>query len=138
MDHPNVFRFEGKLWVSERPAEEARGALAEQRAWDAATARAQRWWIAIAIGAALGLVVVLALSTAAGIVGFLYLIVLPVGIAIGSVLGAVVNKRFNPNAGVAPATPRPVVPELHRVTPSVARRIPDGATAAEIIALARR
>ncbi|MFZ2963411.1 MAG: hypothetical protein WA006_01865 [Rhodoglobus sp.] len=104
-DHPNVFRYEGRTWVSLAPRDEARAALAAQRAWDAATARAQRWWVAIAIGA---------------------------------VLGAMVNKRFNPGAGAAQATERTGVPELTRVPASLAHRISDDATAAEIIERARR
>jgi hypothetical protein len=136
-DHPNVFRYEGRLWVSPAPREEARAALVAQRAWDAATARAQRWWVAIVIGAVLGVGAVLGLGVLTGAPPFLYLIVLPIGFAFGAVLGAMVNKRFNPGAGATQATPRPQVPELTRVRASLARRIAPNATAAEIIAAAR-
>lgn len=137
-EHPNVFRYEGKLWVSLAPREEARTAFAAQRAWDAAAERAQRWWIAIAIGAVVGVAAVLCVGVLTGAPPFLYLIVLPVGFAFGAVLGAMVNKRFNPGAGTAPATPRPEVPELTRVRASLARRVPADASAAEIIAMAKR
>ena len=136
-DHPNVFRYEGRTWVSLAPRDEARSALAAQRAWDAAAARAQRWWVAITIGAVLGVGVVLGLGVLTGAPPFLYLIVLPIGFAFGAVLGAMANKRFNPGAAAAPATPRPQVPELTRVRASLARRIDPDATAADIIALAR-
>lgn len=137
-EHANVFRFEGRTWVSLAPRDEARAALAAQRAWDAATARAQRWWIAIAIGAVLGTAIVFGVGVLTGAPPFLNLIVLPIGFAFGAVLGAMANKRFNPGAAEAPATQRPAVPELTRVPASLARRIPDDTTAAEIIALARR
>jgi hypothetical protein len=135
-DHPNVFRYEGRLWVSLAPRDEARAALVAQRAWDAATARAQRWWVAIVIGAVLGVAIVLGLGVLTGAPPFLYLIVLPIGFAFGAVLGALVNKRFNPDATAAQATARPAVPELTRVRASLARRVDPEATAAEIIALA--
>jgi hypothetical protein len=137
-DHPNVFRFEGRTWVSLAPRDEARAALAAQRAWDAATARAQRWWVAIAVGAVLGTAIVFAVGVLTGAPPFLNLIVLPIGFAFGAVLGAMVNKRFNPGAVAAQASARPEVPELTRVPASLARRIDPEATAAEIIALARR
>lgn len=137
-DHPNVFRYEGRLWVSLAPRDQARAALVAQRAWDAATARAQRWWVAIVIGAVLGVGTVLGLGVLTGAPPFLYLIVLPLGFAFGAVLGAVLNKRFNPAATAVQATARPEAPELTRVPASLARRIPDDATASEIIALARR
>lgn len=137
MDHPNVFRFEGRTWVSLAPADEARAVLAAQRAWDAATAKAQRWWVAISIGAVLGVAAVLGIGLALGAPGFLYLIVLPVGFAFGAVIGARLNRRFNPGALTPPSTPRPQVPELYRLRASVLRRIPEDATAADIIALAK-
>jgi hypothetical protein len=136
MDH--LFRFEGRLWVSLAPADEARQALAAQRAWDAQTARAQRWWVAIVLGAVVGTAAVLVLGTATGLPGFVYLILLPVGFGAGAVLGAVANKRFNPGALEAPSTPRPVVPELFRVPASALRRLPGDATAADVIAAVRR
>ncbi|HWR85712.1 MAG TPA: hypothetical protein VN200_06950 [Rhodoglobus sp.] len=136
--NPNLFRYEGRTWVSETPPVQARAALEAQRAWDAQTARAQRWWVAIVIGAVLGTATVLGLGVLSGAPGFLYLIVLPLGFAFGAVLGALANKRFNPGALQAPSTPRPPVPELHRVHSSVLRRIPADATAAQIIELVRR
>jgi hypothetical protein len=137
MEHPNVFRFENRTWVSTAPADEARAALVAQRAWDSATAKAQRWWVAIGIGAVLGVAAVLGAGIALGAPGFLYLIVLPVGFAFGAVIGARVNRRFNPGALTPPSTPRPQVPELYRLRASVLRRIPEGASAAEIIELAK-
>lgn len=136
MNH--LFRFEGRLWVSLAPADEARAALAAQRAWDAAAGRAQRWWVAIVIGAMLGVSAVLGLGVLTGLPPFVYLILLPVGFAAGAVVGAMVNKRFNPAASRAPSTPRPIVPELHRVPASALRRLPADASAADIIALVRR
>ena len=41
--HPNVFRTDGRLWVSELPGAEARAQLVEQRAWDDAHLKSQRW-----------------------------------------------------------------------------------------------
>lgn len=131
-DHPNVFRYEGKLWVSELPREEAHRQLVAQRAWDAATAKQQRWWVAIVVGAAVGVLAVLGLGIALGAPPVIYLFVLPVGFGAGAVLGAVVNKRLL-GVEALPATERPEVVHLTKVPFLVARRAAADATAREII-----
>ena len=133
-DHPNVFRFEGKLWVSELPRDEARTQLIEQRAWDAANTKLQRWWVAIAIGAAVGVGVTLLLGTVSGLPPYVYLLLLPVGFGAGAVLGALVNKRFNaPESQHASLPSRPVTVELTRVPSRVAAKAPGTATARQLI-----
>jgi len=137
-DHPNVFRYEGKMWVSEQPREIALAQLVEQRAWDATNARLQRWWVAIAIGAVVGTAGTLALGTAAGLSPGIYLVLLPLGFGAGAVLGAVVNKRFTPDAQHSSLGPRPVITPLTRVPPRVARNAPPEASAKELIGWATR
>ena len=133
-DHPKVFRFEGRTWVSELPREDALAQLTRQRAWDAANARLQRWWVAIVIGAAVGTAGTLALGTAAGLFPAVYLVLLPLGFGVGAVLGALVNKRFfAPDPQHASLGPRPVIAALTRIPPRVVRAAPPEATAKELI-----
>ncbi|CAN5251030.1 hypothetical protein BH09ACT5_BH09ACT5_24710 [soil metagenome] len=137
-DSPWVFRFEGLLWVSEAPRERALAALQEQRAWDARNARLQRWWIAIIIGAAVGVVATLALGTATGIPPATYLFALPVGFGIGAVGGALVNRRITPESAHASLPPRPTTPFLVRVPPRVASKAPADASARDLIEWSQR
>lgn len=136
--NPWVFRFEGKLWVSEAPRERALKALTAQRAWDGQNARLQRWWLAIVIGSALGVAAALALGIATGAPPALYLFALPVGFGVGAVLGALVNKRFTPDAQHASLPERPTTPVLVRVPPRVAATAPADASAKELIEWATR
>lgn len=136
--NPWVFRFEGKLWVSETPRERAVAELTAQRAWDAQNAKLQRWWVAIAIGAAVGVVATLALGTATGIPPAVYLFALPVGFGVGAVLGALVNRRINPESQHTSLPNRPTVPFLVRVPPRVASKAPADASARDLIDWSRR
>jgi hypothetical protein len=133
IDHPNVFRFEGKLWVSELPREEALARLTTQRAWDARNARLQRWWVAIVVGAIVGVAGTLALGTLGGLAPAVYLVLLPVGFGIGAVVGALVNKRFFAAEPHHPSMPERPTLEVYRVPTRVAARLSEGATARQII-----
>ena len=137
-ENPWVFRFEGRLWVSETPRERALAELRAQRAWDAQNAKLQRWWVAIAIGAVVGIVLTLALGTATGIPPALYLFALPVGFGIGAVLGALVNKRITPASQHESLPERPTVPFLVRVPSRVASKAPADASARDLIEWSRR
>ena len=120
--HPHVFRFEGRWWVSELPAADALALLVEQRRWDAAQVRAQRWLVAVIVGAIVGTGGTLTIGALAGLAPALYLVLLPLGFGVGVVLGAVVNRRLLGDGLTAPpATPRPVTGRLLRVPPAVAR-----------------
>lgn len=132
--HPKVFRFEGRLWVSELPGEEARAELAAQRAWDGAQVKAQRWVVALVIGAIVGTAATLAAGTALGLAPAVYLVLLPLGFGVGAVLGAVVNRRIlGDRLLVAPETPRPTTTELTRVPSAVARRTDENTSVADLI-----
>ncbi|WP_341954582.1 hypothetical protein [Salinibacterium sp. TMP30] len=138
-DHPNVFRFEGRTWVSLVPRDEALEQFRAQRAWDAANAQLQRWWIAITIGAAVGVAATLALGTAANTDPTGYLLLLPLGFGVGAILGALVNKRFNARDGHHASLPdRPTTVLLTQVPSRVARAAPPHATTAEIIEWSNR
>ena len=138
-DHPNVFRFEGRTWVSALPREVALAQLTSQRAWDASNAKLQRWWVAIAIGAAIGTAGTLALGNAAGLAPAIYLVLLPVGFGVGAVLGALVNKRFfAPEAQHESLGPRPVITELTRIPSRVVRAAPPDASTADLIEWSKR
>lgn len=137
-DNPWVFRFEGKLWVSESPREVALDRVRAQRAWDARNAKLQRWWVAIAVGAAVGVAATLALGAVTGVPPALYLFALPVGFGIGAVLGALVNQRLNPAAAHESLPPRPTTPLLVRIPPRVAAKAPDDASARELIEWSQR
>ena len=138
-DHPNVFRFEGRTWVSPEPREIALAQLVDQRAWDAANARLQRWWVAIAIGAVVGTVATLALGTSAGLAPAVYLLVLPVGFGAGAVMGALVNKWFLAPEGQHASLPaRPKTPPLTRIPSRVVRNSPPDSTSEQIIEWSNR
>lgn len=132
-DHPNVFRYEGKTWVSELPREQALDQLKAQRAWDARNAKLQRWWVAIAIGAAIGTAGTLLLGTLASLAPGVYLVLLPLGFGAGAVLGALVNKRLNPEAQHASLPPRPQTTKLTKVPPRVVRGAPSDASVRDLI-----
>ncbi|MGV8857330.1 hypothetical protein [Rhodoglobus sp.] len=133
-NHPNVFRFEGRTWVSEAEGEQALEQLRAQRAWDKENARLQRWWVAITIGAVVGVAATLALGTAAETDPTGYLLLLPLGFGIGAILGALINRRFNARDGHHQSLPaRPTTVPLTQVPSRVAKAAPEHATAAEII-----
>ncbi|GAA1214695.1 hypothetical protein [Rhodoglobus aureus] len=138
-NHPNVFRFEGRTWVSQAPRDEALEQFRAQRAWDAANAKLQRWWVAITIGAVLGVAATLALGTAAEADPTGYLLLLPLGFGVGAILGALVNKRFNAPEGQHESLPdRPTTVPLTQVPSRVAKAAPPHATAVEIIEWSNR
>ncbi|MDO7882162.1 hypothetical protein [Antiquaquibacter soli] len=137
--HPNVFRFDGRLWVSELPGAEARAQLVEQRTWDAAHVKSQRWVLALVVGAAVGTAATLGLGTLAGLAPAIYLVLLPLGFGAGAVLGAVVNKRLLGDRLTAPtATPRPTTIELTRIPSAVARRTDASTPVADLIAWSKQ
>ena len=135
-DHPNCVRFDGKLWVSELPREELAAQLAAQRAWDNAQERANRWWLALGLGGIVGVGLAFAIFTAAGAPPVLNLFTLPIGFAIGAVLGARVNEWLRPRrAADAALGERPRVAPMTKVPRRVAETTPLTATAKEIIEL---
>lgn len=136
-DHPNVFRYEGRFWASTEPRETAHAQLVELRRWDAATARAQRWWVAIVIGTVVGVGVVLGGGIAISAPPVIYLFALPIGFAFGAVLGALVNKRFNPAATSAATGERPRIPELVKVPQGVIRRLDNDTPIADVLSAIR-
>lgn len=132
-NHPNVFRFEGRLWVSQAPREEALEQLRAQRTWDANNAKLQRWWPAITIGAIAGVVATLALGMAADVDPTVYLLTLPLGFGSGAIVGALLNKRFNaPDRQHASLPERPTTVALTQIPSRVAKAAPPYATATEI------
>lgn len=138
-EHPNVFRFDGRLWVSAQPREEMHARLADQRAWDAAHVKSQRWTWAIALGAAAGCALTLGLGTLVGMPPAIYLVLLPIGFGIGAVLGAVINKRILAAGGTtASPTPRPVLEELIKVPAAVARKTDETTPVADLIEWSRK
>lgn len=133
-NHPHVFRFEGHTWVSLANRDDALAQLRTQRAWDATNAKLQRWWIAITIGAVAGVVITLALGTAARLDPTVYLLSLPFGFGVGAIVGALINKRFAaPEVHHASLPARPTTVALTKVPPRVAHQAPPDATAQEII-----
>lgn len=133
-DNPYVFRFEGRLWVSEEPRETAAAQLRAQREWDRQNARLQHWWVAISVSAVAGVAVTLYLGTSAGLAPAIYLVLLPIGFGAGAVLGALVNKRFfAPELQHGSLPPRPELAKLTRIPSRVARAAPDNASARDLI-----
>ncbi len=134
-EHPNVFRYDGRLWVSELPGEEARAQLVAQRAWDNAHLKSQHWTIAIVIGAIAGTAVTLGIGTATSLAPAIYLVLLPLAFGAGAVLGAVINKRMlGSRLTEAPATERPQTTALTRIPSAVARRTDRDTPLADLIA----
>lgn len=137
--HPHVFRFDGRLWVSELPATAARDQLVAQREWDAAHVKSQRWVVALVIGAIVGTAVTLGLGTLAGLAPAIYLVLLPIGFATGAVLGALVNKKLLGDRLTAPtSTPRPTTVELTRIPSAVARRTDETTPVGDLIAWSKQ
>lgn len=133
--HPNVFRFDGRLWVSEVPGAEAREQLVAQRTWDAAHVKSQRWVLALVLGAIVGTAATLGLGTLAGLAPAVYLVLLPLGFGAGAVLGAVVNKRMLGERLTAPTDiPRPTTTELTRIPLAVVRRTDETTPLPDLIA----
>ncbi|MEV8253850.1 hypothetical protein AB0O95_07770 [Rhodoglobus sp. NPDC076762] len=138
-EHPNVFRFEARLWVSPAPRDEALEQLRAQRAWDKENARLQRWWVSLAIGAVVGTGGVLVVGTTANLDPTLYLLLLPVGFGGGAIIGALINKRFNaPEAQHASLPARPTTAPLTLIPSRVAKAAPEHASAAELIEWSKR
>ncbi len=136
--HPNAFRFEGRWWVSAEPAEVAHAAIVDQRRWDAAHVRSQRWMWALAIGAILGTAGTLGLGTLAGLSPAIYLVLLPLGFGVGAVVGALVNRRIlGDRLHAATDGPRPTVPELVRVPPAVVRFTTPQTPVADLVSWSR-
>ena len=96
--HPHAFRYEGRWWVSETPREQARDRLDAQRDWDRRNARAQRWWVSITIGAALGVALAFGLGVLVNLPAFVYLISLPIGIR-GRRRGRGAHQQADPGHG---------------------------------------
>ena len=138
-EHPHVFRYEGRLWISELPRDEMQRQLADQRAWDAANARHERWGLAIAIGAAAGVVITYGLGYFAGLPPVVNLFLLPLGFAVGAVLGAVINKRVRASElANSPLPARPTIAAMVRIPPEVIKRAPADATAKQLVEWSRR
>ncbi|CAO1652048.1 hypothetical protein I6E68_07280 [Salinibacterium sp. NSLL150] len=138
-EHPNVFRFETRLWVSAAPREEALEQLRAQRAWDKENAKLQRWWVALSIGAIIGVGGILAVGTASNLDPTLYLLLLPLGFGGGAILGALINKRFNaPEAHHASLPARPTTVPLTLIPSRVAKAAPEHASVAEIVEWSNR
>lgn len=135
-DHPNCLRFDGKLWVSELPREELQEQLLAQRRWDDANERANRWWVAIVLGGVVGTAAALGLSVALGAPPILNLFTLPIGFAVGAVVGARINEAIRPSRAADRALgERPRVAPMTKVPRRVAATTPLTATAREIIEL---
>ncbi len=138
-ENPWVFRHDGRLWVSELPREEMLRQVNDQRAWDVANARHERWGLAIAIGAAAGVLVFFSLGSLGGLPPVANLFVLPVGFAVGAVLGAVVNKRVRAvSLQNSPLPTRPVIAAMVRIPPEVLKKAPADSTARQLIDWSRR
>lgn len=134
---PFCFRYDGWLWVSELPRDEARAQLDAQRAWDRSHVKQQRWVVAISLGAVVGVAALLGLGIALGSPPTSYLLGLPVGFAVGAVLGALVNKWIlGPQS--LDESERPRIVPLTRVPFGVSRKAPEDASAADIIRWSRQ
>lgn len=125
-NHPNVFRYEGKLWASELPRDEMLAAFVAQRAWDAAHVKAERWTLSFVLGAIAGTIATLVLGTAIGLSPATYLVLLPLGFGGGVVLGAVVNRWLlglsrNTAEAAHVLDGRPELHEMTKVPAAVAR-----------------
>lgn len=133
-NHPNTFRFEGRLWVSPEPREIAQAAFAAQRKWDAGQLRSQHWTLALALGAIAGTGATLALGTWGGLPPVFYLILLPLGFGVGAVVGARINRRIlGSRITDVPTTPRPETPPLTRIPSAVAKYVDDGTPVTDLI-----
>ena len=90
------------------------------------------------IGAAVGVILTLAGGNAIGLAPAIYLFLLPIGFGAGAVLGALVNKRANPEAAHASLPPRTTTPFLVKVPPRVAAKAPTDASARDLIDWSQR
>ena len=134
--HPNVVRFDGKLWVSELESDALIPQLAAQRAWDVAHEKANRWWLALGIGALIGVAVTLVVGGVLGAPPVLNLFILPIGFAVGAVLGARVNEKLRPGRAADQALgDRPRAALMVRLPRHVARTAAPTSTATELIEL---
>jgi hypothetical protein len=134
--HPNVVRFDGKLWVSEVSSEQLMPQLTAQRAWDNANDKANRWWLALGIGGLAGVIVGWWLSATLGAPPVMNLFTLPVAFATGAVLGARVNEKLRPSRAADQALgERPHASLMVRLPRHVARSADATATATELIRL---
>lgn len=135
-NHPNIVRFDRKLWVSQLSAEELAAQIAAQRAWDDSNARANHWALAIGIGAAIGTVLTFVAATLLGAPPVMNLFVLPVGFAVGAVLGGMVNERLRPKRPADAALgARPPVAPMTRIPRRVAATADADSTAKQLIEL---
>jgi hypothetical protein len=133
-NNPYCFTFEGRLWVSELPRDEMLRQITEQRAWDAANAKHERWGLAISIGAVIGVVMTLAFVSSVGSPPLANLFLLPIGFGVGAVLGASANKRIRQNTlHNSPLPERPTTERMTRVPRSLAARAPEQSSAREIL-----
>jgi|GEM_PF-1891366 len=138
-NHPHVFRFEARTWVSLAPREDALAQLRAQRAWDAENAKLQRLWVSLTVGAVIGVGATLFLGSTANLDPTLYLLLLPLAFGGGAIIGALVNRRFNaPDARHASMPPRPTTVALTLVPSRVAQAAPEGASAQELIEWSNR
>lgn len=134
--HPNVVRFDRKLWVSTLPADQLAAQITAQRAWDDANSRVNRWPWAIGVGAAIGTGVLLVVTTLLGAPPVVNLFLLPVGFAVGAVLGGMVAERLRPTRPADAALgDRPAVLAMTRIPRRVAARADAESSAQELIDL---
>lgn len=134
-EHPHVFRYDGRLWVSALPGAEARAQLVAQRAWDNAHLKSQHWTVAIVIGAIVGTGAMLGIGVATGLAPAIYLVLLPLAFGAGAVLGAVINKRMlGARLHATPETPRPETTPLTRIPSAVARKTDETTPVDDLIA----
>ncbi len=135
--HPYVVRFDRKLWVSPIPSEELAAQITAQRQWDAANSQVNRWPLAIGLGAAVGTAAVYLLGSLLGAPPAVNLFILPLGFAVGAVLGAVVSERLRPRRPADAALgPRPSTAVMTRLPRHVMATADPESTAQELIDLA--
>lgn len=135
-DSPWVFRFDNKWFVSELPREKALAQLEAQRAWDIENARVNRWGLAIGIGAALGTVLTFGAGLLLGAPPVLNLFLLPIGFAVGAVIGGRTAERLRTTRAEDAALPdRPKAVAMIRVPRRVVMHAESDLSAKEIIDL---
>ena len=135
-DSPWVFRYDNKWFVSELPREEMLAQLKAQRDWDTENARVNRWALAIGVGAAVGVVVTFVVSLWLGAPPVLNLFLLPVGFAVGAVLGGRINESLRTKRPEdADLPPRPKAAAMTKVPRRVVANSDALLSAREIIRL---
>ncbi len=135
--HPNVVRFDRKLWVSPIPSDELAAQITAQRAWDVEKSRVNRWPLAIGLGAAVGTAVIYVVGSLLGAPPVVNLFILPLGFGAGAVLGAVVSERMRPSRPADAALgPRPTTAVMTRLPRHVTAQADPDSTAQELIDLA--